>query len=132
MKNVRGYFGATLLFALLFLFSTTTSQSQDSAVVAADTNHVIFENDQVRVLKVLVKPGQKVPMHSHPASVIYFFHDGTMKFTFPDGSTKVGQIKAGSAVWMDPITHAAQNIGTTDFEEVHVELKQSPSNHPQK
>jgi quercetin dioxygenase-like cupin family protein len=122
VKTNRGFFAAALL-AILFLFFTTTSQTQDVAKVASDTNRVIFENEQVRVMSVTVKPGQRVPMHSHPASVVYFFHDATMQFTFPDGSTKVGNVKADTAIWMDPVTHAAQNIGTTDFQEVHVELK---------
>ncbi len=123
MKANRPLFAASLL-AILFLFFASTSQTQDVAKVASDTNRVIFENDKVRVMSVLVKPGQRVPMHSHPASVVYFFHDATMQFTFPDGSTKVGNVKADSAVWMDAVTHAAQNIGNTDFQEVHVELKQ--------
>ena len=45
-----------------------SSQWPDSldAVVAAPASHnIMLENEQVRVLEVIVRPGEKEPMHHH-------------------------------------------------------------------
>ena len=62
--------------------------------VGADTHSVLLENARVRVLAAHVAPGGKVPMHSHPANVIYFFGDATLRITLPDGSIRIATIKA--------------------------------------
>lgn len=91
--------------------------------VGADTHTVLLENSRVRVLAAHVPPGGKVPMHSHPANVIYFFGDATLRITLPDGSSRTVSIKAATAVSNGPLTHAIENIGTTEFSEIQVELK---------
>jgi oxalate decarboxylase/phosphoglucose isomerase-like protein (cupin superfamily) len=73
------------------------------------------------------KPGQVAAMHSHPANVSYFLTDGKLKVTLPDGKVIERSPKAGTAGWSDPVTHAAENIGTTDFQQVQVELKPQPA-----
>ncbi len=40
--------------------------AQDVVAVAPDSHKLVLENDQVRVIRVHVKPGEKVAMHSHP------------------------------------------------------------------
>lgn len=106
--------------ALLALASAT---AQDVMLVGADTHTVLLENARVRVLAVRVRPGEKVPLHSHPANVTYFLGDATLRITSADGSSVVRAIKAGVASWNEPVTHAVENVGTKDFTEVQVELK---------
>ena len=124
MKISRAIFGATLLTASAVYAATRPVPSQD---VAGDSHQVIFENEQVRVLAVHFKPGQVAPMHSHPANVSYFLTDGKLKVTLPDGKVIERSPKAGTAGWSDATTHAAENIGTTDFQQVQVELKSPPA-----
>ena len=71
----------------------------------------LFEqpDGQVRVVDVRIQPGQKVAMHSHPANVVYFVTDAKFKLTFPDGKTALREIKAGTALWSGPVTHAVEN-----------------------
>src|ERR1700686_3187819 len=123
MKISRATLGATLLTASAVYAATRPSPSQDVVKVAGDSHTVIFENDQVRVLAVHFKPGQVAPMHSHPASVSYFLTDGKLKVTLPDGKVIERNPKAGTAAWSDAVTHIAENIGTTDYQQVQVELK---------
>ncbi|HSS98879.1 MAG TPA: hypothetical protein VLK33_17710, partial [Terriglobales bacterium] len=80
-------------------------------------------NDQVRVLKVVMKPGQKAIMHSHPHNVGYYLTDAKVKITLPDGKSQVRDLKAGSAGWSEAATHEAENVGTTTLEEIQIELK---------
>ena len=83
---------------------------------------MLLENAQVRVLAVTIKPGQKAPMHSHPANVSYVLSDGKLHITMPDGKTVDKEPKAGTATWSDATTHAVENIGTTELRQVQIEL----------
>jgi len=75
------------------------------------------------MLDVRVKPGEKVPMHSHPANVVYFLSDSKVKFTYPDGRTEEREGKVGQAGWSEAVTHAAENVGTTELHVLNIELK---------
>jgi quercetin dioxygenase-like cupin family protein len=97
--------------------------AQDVVQVGGDSHKVILENPQVRVLAVKIKAGEKVPMHSHPASVSYILSDGKLRITLPDGKTIDREPKAGTASWSEPVTHAVENIGSSDYTQVQIELK---------
>jgi len=102
-------------------------RAQDAAKV--DTKHytVMFENDQVRVLKAHYGPGEKSTMHSHPNSVAVFLNDCKGKFTFADGTSKDFTRKAGDAMWNDATVHLPENTGDKAFEVIVVELKTKPA-----
>jgi quercetin dioxygenase-like cupin family protein len=127
MKISRAILGATLLTASAVYAATRPTPSQDVTKVAGDSHAVIFENEHVRVLAVHFKPGQVAPMHSHPENVSYYMTDGKLKVTLPDGKVIERNPKAGTAGWSDAVTHSAENIGTTDFQQVQVELKSPPA-----
>jgi quercetin dioxygenase-like cupin family protein len=105
------------------LLAAASAAAQDVMLVGADTHTVLLENAQVRVLAVRVRPGEKVPLHWHPANVTYFLGDATLRITSADGTSVVRDIKAGVASWNEPVTHAVENVGAKDFTEVQVELK---------
>jgi len=105
------------------LLIAAAASAQDVVQVGGDSHKVILENPQVRVLAVTIKPGEKVPMHSHPASVSYILSDGKLRVTLPDGKTSEREPKAGTASWSEPVTHAVENIGSSDYTQVQIELK---------
>jgi len=113
----------TTALAGLALLAGAWASAQDVVQVGGDTHKVLLENAQVRVLAVKIKPGEKVPMHAHPASVSYFLSDGKLRITLADGKTIEKEPKAGAASWSDAVTHAVENIGTADFSQVQIELK---------
>jgi quercetin dioxygenase-like cupin family protein len=88
-----------------------------------ETHKVILDNAEVRVLDAHLPPGQKIAMHSDPTNVVYFVTDGKFRFTFPDGTSRIVEAKAGTAVWRDAGSHTVENIGTTEFHFVQTELK---------
>jgi quercetin dioxygenase-like cupin family protein len=120
MKTLR-YMLMGLSLAVVFLLSAAAAQ--DVMKVAPESHKVLLENDQVRVLSVHMKPGDKAPMHSHPHNVAYFLTDARVKITLPNGKTEERNLKAGSSNWSEATTHAAENIGTTELEEIQIELK---------
>lgn len=123
MRLSRAIVGAILLLSCAVYAATRPAPPQDVVKVAGDSHTVIFENDRVRVLSVHFKPGQVAPMHSHPDNVSYFLTDAKLKITLPDGKVIERSPKAGTATWSDAVTHSAENIGTTDFQQIQIELK---------
>ncbi len=111
------------LTVLALGFATRTVTAQDLAKVAPNDVKVLIDNDQVRVLDVLHKPGAKEPMHSHPNYVAVFLSATKLKYTTPDGKTGEKDRKAGEVTWSGPVTHAVENIGTTDQHVIVIELK---------
>ena len=109
--------------ALLFIFAVPGAHAQDPAVVNAKTIKVKFENDRVRVLEANLPPGVKEQVHSHPAYVIYVLEGGKYRNYASDGKTSEGELKTGEVIYRDPLTHAAENIGTTTMHMILVELK---------
>ncbi len=123
MKNVT-YFIMTVLFvALALALVTTTAMAEDLAKVMPNDVKVIVDNDRVRVLDVLHKPGVKEPMHSHPDYVSVYLNATKVKVTTPDGKTVEKDRKAGEVQYNSPVTHALENIGTTDQHVIVIELK---------
>jgi len=112
-----------LAFSVAAMLTPAGAGAQDVVQVGGDTHKVLLENAQVRVLAVHIKPGEKVPLHSHPASVGYYLSDGKLRVTLADGTTKDVERKAGTSGWSEAVTHIVENIGTSDFTQVQVELK---------
>jgi hypothetical protein len=59
--------------------------AQDMAKVAPNNVKVLLENDQARVLDVQYKTGAKLPMHSHPANIVYAMRGAKVRTTLADG-----------------------------------------------
>jgi len=102
----------------------TTAFAQDVVKVAPDKCKVLLSNDRVRVLEYRAKPGDKTPMHSHPAYVVYSFSSGKAKFTSPDGKTTERDLKAGEATWNSGETYATEGVGSGEAHVLLVELKE--------
>lgn len=109
--------------ATLLLLSPQRAPAQDPAVVNAKTVHVKFENDRVRVLEAVLGPGEKEQMHSHPAYVIYVIAGGKVRNHAADGKVTEAEFEVGDTIYRDPLTHWAENVGTTTIRLVLVELK---------
>ena len=96
---------------------------QDAAKVNADTITLKLENSRIRVLEATLKPGDKEKTHSHPAYVVYVIEGGKVRNHAADGTVSEAEFKAGDVVYREPLTHWAENIGTTTLRLVLVELK---------
>jgi quercetin dioxygenase-like cupin family protein len=97
---------------------------QDPVNVAPQNYKVLFENNRIRLIEYASKPGDKTPMHSHPAYLVYILNPGKAKFTFPDGKTKERETRPGEVVWSEAVTHIEENTGTTDIRALIIELKE--------
>jgi quercetin dioxygenase-like cupin family protein len=123
MKNLSqsllsGFF--TLLFLILFAGSAS---AQDPTKVDSDHYKVIFENDQVRVLRITYDAGEKSVMHYHPDAVAVFTTDNKVNFTLPDGKVLETTSVKGQAIWTPAGEHLPQNVGDKPLEVILVEMK---------
>lgn len=117
---------------IVSLPSMAQAQQELNSIKAEPQHHeVMFENDQVRVVQYLIKPGEKTPKHSHPNRVNILFTDAKAKITTEDGTCTNFQGKAGSAAWLPATTYIYENIGDKPIEGVLVEPKTPHSARPQ-
>lgn len=98
------------------------SNAQDRALVVPDMR-VLLNNDCVRVQRHDVEVGGTVPMHSHPAYVVYTLNDFKAEITLADGTQRISERKAGEAYWNPPISHSVKNLGNTPIHNIIVEIK---------
>jgi quercetin dioxygenase-like cupin family protein len=99
------------------------AQEMDAMQAASNVYTRIMENDQVRVLKVVFKPGDKAAMHHHPDHVVYVVKGGKLNLTSPSGERQSLDLGAGQAVFLDAQSHEATNVGNTEAELIVVEIK---------
>ena len=82
---------------------------------------VVAEDDKVRVLHYAPAAGDKSAMHSHPEAVVVVLKGGRVRYTFPDGTQKVIELKTGDAMIRPPVTHLDEAIDPV--ESILVEIK---------
>src|SRR4026208_2156795 len=111
---------------LIAVFGSKPLFSQDPVKVAPKNVKVVFENNRVRVLEVRIKPGEKIPMHSHPTHLVYTLSDFKGKYSSPDGESTLIVGKTGAWSWTEAITHDSENVGTTEIHAFAIELQEPP------
>jgi quercetin dioxygenase-like cupin family protein len=89
---------------------------------ASDIYSMLFENDRVRVMRAVFKPGQTAKMHQHPDHVVVVLRGGRLKMT-SQGKTSELNLDSGSAVFLDAQEHEATNISDSGIEIIVTELK---------
>ena len=125
MRMLTWSTGAVFALSLVFPGVTPSVAQQDLDSVKADAAHhtLEFENDQVRVVRYKIGPGEKTANHYHPNNVNIYLTDANAKITTPDGKTTEVHGKAGSAAWRGSTTHVVENIGDKPLEGILVEPK---------
>ena len=101
--------------------------SLDPVETNPDHYKVVFENDRVRVLEYLDRPGDRTTPHEHPDSVMHTLSTFRRRLSAADGSTRDVEIEAGTTGWLPAQQHAGENIGDTSTHVLFVELKGGPS-----
>jgi quercetin dioxygenase-like cupin family protein len=93
--------------------------------VKLDPEHhlVPLENDRVRVLRTILEPHLKSPMHEHPHYVVVYLTELHTTMTLGDGRTVDNPRRPGEIAWRDALKHVTENIGDRTAMEIQVELK---------
>jgi hypothetical protein len=101
-------------------------RAQDAARVMPGAYRVAFENNQVRVLDFVGRPGMGIcgeGMHSHPAHLTIVMSDWEGVSSTPSSAAKPIQRKLGDVFWSEAETHKVENTGMANSRVLIVELK---------
>lgn len=109
------------------LLAAGVARAQDPVKVGPNIYTVKFENDRVRVSEIHFKPGDSIPMHEHSDHFVYVLTAGTLQLSYPDGRASEFAGVPGQVAWIPAESHAAVNIGSSEFAAVVVELKPLPT-----
>jgi quercetin dioxygenase-like cupin family protein len=112
---------AAALPVSLFLLFCPAVFGQDAMQYGLKHLTVLAEDQKVRVLRYAPHKGDKTPVHSHPSAVVYVLKGGRVKYTLPDGSTKISELKTGEALIRPPVTHSDEALD--DVEAILIEIK---------
>ena len=82
---------------------------------------VLVDNDRVRIIEVKIQKGDKIPMHTHPDSVIHIIKSGRVKWTLEDGKTMESKGKDGDTMFRPATTHAHEHLDASHA--ILIELK---------
>ncbi|MEM9004896.1 MAG: hypothetical protein AAGE59_15405 [Cyanobacteria bacterium P01_F01_bin.86] len=111
----------------------TTNQWEprlDGVVAAPDAHTVLHENETMRVLRVVLKPGQREPHHTHKwPSIFILLQDAPLRYYDSSDQLKFesdGSAPPWSTEWMDPEDlHSVENMGDEAIEAIRIELKKA-------
>ena len=122
MKATKLLRGSVFAFFTLFAIGV---HADDMLKIAPHNTRVLFENDRIRVLETMTKPGEKLPTHSHPARVNYFLNPLSERITYEGKPPQDFNWKAGEVAFSEAVKLEVVNIGTTAGHNIVVELKDS-------
>ena len=105
--------------------------SLDAMVAAADYHTVLLENEQVRVLRTRILPGQTVPVHTHRWPSVQFIlswsdlvrrdHVGEVML---DTRTVSESPKLNTPLWHPALPpHSVENVGGAEIHALQIEIK---------
>jgi hypothetical protein len=124
-----------LLITLVSLVSVRASAYQDPLVKLPQNYQLQFENDWVKVVRVVYGPKENLPSHDHPSRpTIYvylsdsgsvrFTHTGFETFTLTRPAAKTGSFRLANAA---KETHKVENLSSLTSRFLRVELKTKPA-----
>jgi len=106
--------------------------AQDLTKVEPENAKVELENEDVRIVRVKLRPHVKGVVHEHVLPyVAVYLKDGVIRHYFPDGRTEEHQRKAGTFRWVPlPVKHIHENVGDEPTEVLLVEIKRPSAGAP--
>ena len=110
-------------------------QLLDAVAAAPDSHNLLMENEQVRVVEVIIQPDEKEPIHTHQwpsvmivdraARIRYYDEDENVAYESPKRrESEAAEQSPPEIEWMEPEgPHAVENIDTIPYHALRVELK---------
>jgi len=93
------------LLLLAAVVSAAVPKPLDPVRVAPHIYEVVFENEQVRVLRQTIRNGETSPLHAHPDRVLVYLQSCAWLEDDGNGGERMQLFKIGEAVWAPAETH---------------------------
>lgn len=119
----------SLLVSTLALLTACGGRSSavdtiDAVAASPGTFKILLENEHVRVIEYVLKPGESDKWHTHPPKSSYVVSGGRLKIHLDNGETIDVEEKTGTAGWMNALgKHYAENVGDSEIKIVLTEVK---------
>lgn len=114
----------TILLNVSLVISAGRASAQDMTAVCADRCMLRVNNDKVQVSEVTLKPGERLPQHTHPAHVAYVIQGGIVRVAYLGGTAHEVVLRPGETLWSEPEgPHTTTNVGNSVVRYLVVELK---------
>ena len=84
---------------------------------------VVLDNDKVRVIRTILEPHVKSPMHEHPHYVVVYLTELHTTMKLGDGKLVDNPRKPGEIAWRDALKHQTEQMGDKTAVEIQVEVK---------
>jgi quercetin dioxygenase-like cupin family protein len=97
--------------------------SLDPVTLDPEHHPVLLDNPRVRVIRTILEPHLKSPMHEHPHYVVVYLTELHTTMTMADGRKVDNPRKPGDVAWRDALKHETENIGPKTAVEIQIELK---------
>ena len=108
-------------------FIPGTPEEFDSVIAAAGNHTVVFENERVRVLHVVIPPGVVENKHTHKNPSVFIINASPdMHYYNDEGEivTSSGKREDGVPFWVGPEgIHWLENYDDYAFDAIRVEIK---------
>ena len=86
----------------------------DPVITNPELYKILLENEHLRIVEMILQPGQKDDMHGHPHMGWYAEKGGKLRVNLKNGETKEMNVPDGKAMYQEPIMgHQVENIGET-------------------
>ncbi|MEK7615627.1 MAG: hypothetical protein AAB420_00295 [Patescibacteria group bacterium] len=95
----------------------------DAVTIAPDIHKLVYDDEELRILDVHVKPGEKAGMHRHPRNITYILKGGMLRFTDETWKTKDVTFADGHTAHMPETLHAVENTGQSEIHAIQIEFK---------
>lgn len=109
MKKLSALAAGTVS-ALVLALAAAPAFAMDFVAAAPKQAKVLVDNDKVRIIEVKIEKGDKIPMHTHPDSVIHVIKGGKVRWTAEDGKTSESRAKDGETMFRPAVTHAHEHL----------------------
>lgn len=110
-------------------------ESFDAVTAAPKSHKILINNEKVRVLEIVIRPGEKEPMHTHKwpsvmivdqrARIRYYNENDELVFESPEDVQASDKLNPD---WMAPEgLHAVENIDAKLYYGIRIEIKEKIS-----
>jgi quercetin dioxygenase-like cupin family protein len=104
---------------------TVDRVTQTPPTLDGSTAKIEFENEQIRVLRVTLRPHQKGGIHSHPGRIGVTISANDLRVFSPDGTSKASVRREHEYFWSDSLTHQVENVSDAPMQNVEIEVKRA-------
>lgn len=107
------------------LSSPPGTPANPASLVGVTGHKILFENERVRVYRLVLEPGQSTGMHTHELSGLgVAVSAGEIEIESTDGERQSVKLQPGEFRWhTGQLTHSIKNVSSTRFEAVDIEWR---------